>query len=120
MSSTSVTGADAFRQWLKLTLAMHVEKAPQVPGPQRPIGWMVLAHLWIQPDGSDKFSAIQAELKISTAASLSKALGRLEDAKLVEVMRGRTSDGREVEVRLTSVGRSAIGKTHQRAFPSAK
>src|SRR5687767_14746985 len=112
MSSPSGIGADAFRQWLKLTLAMHVEEAPQVPGPQRPIGWMVLAHLWIQADGSDAFSSIQTELKISTAASLSKALSRLEANKLVEVMRGRTDDGREVEVRLTAVGRSAIGKTH--------
>lgn len=92
----------------------------RVAAPQKPLGWMVLVYLWTQPDGSASFADLKAQLGVNTSASLSKALSRLEKSKQIEIVRGRSDDGREVEVRLTSSGRIAIGKIHQIVFPESK
>jgi hypothetical protein len=117
MSRLSSKEADRLRSWLELTSAIHSSKGKGVAVPSRPTGWMILAHLSLQPDESALYADMRKVCGLKTADGLSHVIARLEDKGYVSSF-VPGDDTRARAARLTAQGRNAVGKILHVEFPS--
>lgn len=75
---------------------------------RKPLGVMLLAHLWVQPSQSASYTELRAACKLDDSSSLSHAIRRLAKAGCVESFASK-NDTRERELRLLKPGQDVVG-----------
>ena len=76
MSRLSSDEVDTLRSWFVLTKAMYATSEIRVP--KRPLRWMVLVYLAIQPDGSASYTELRNACDLDVAPKLSQVTKPLE------------------------------------------
>ncbi len=110
MARLSTQEAAALRHWLQITLAIHGNHGDHgVASPLKPLAWMVLVQLALSPEESASYADIRAACGIGDKSSLTQVVARLHETGHV-TRAAWGDDGRERVLRLSPIGRDAVGR----------